>query len=62
MDQETQNTETKRGRLGDARPDAFDEHQQNEGPQKPEDIENRPGVGEVMPEDYPDDQRAKTPD
>jgi hypothetical protein len=32
----------RRGALGDARPDAFDPHHQKEGPQKPENIEDRP--------------------
>jgi hypothetical protein len=48
-----------RGALGDARPDAFDPHHQKEGPQKPENIEDRPLVGTVKPEDYPEDQRAR---
>lgn len=49
----------RRGALGDARPDAFDPHHQKEGPQKPEKIEDRPFVGTVKPEDYPEDQRAR---
>lgn len=52
--------DTKRGPMGDARPDAFDPHDQKEGPRKPENIEDRPMVGTVKPEDYPEDQRAKT--
>lgn len=52
-------TGTPRGPLGDARPDSFDPHQQSEAGQKPEKVENRPSVGTVKPEDYPEDQRAK---
>lgn len=51
--------ETPRGPLGDARPDATDPHKQKESGQKPEKVEDRPMVGSVKPEDYPDDQRAK---
>ncbi|WP_395396385.1 hypothetical protein WBP07_21065 (plasmid) [Novosphingobium sp. BL-8A] len=61
MTQSSEETDTGRGPLGDARPDAFDAHHQREGPQKPEALEDRPGVGKVRPEDYPEDQRAKTP-
>ena len=52
-------TGTRREPLGDARPDAVDPHLQKEGPQKPEKVEDRPFVGTVTPEDYPEDQRAK---
>jgi hypothetical protein len=51
--------ETPRGPLGDARPDSFDPHKQNESGQKPQKLEDRPSEGTVTPEDYPEDQRAK---
>lgn len=51
--------ETPRGPLGDARPDSFDPHKQNESGQKPEKLEDRPSESTVTPEDYPEDQRAK---
>lgn len=53
------NPENPRGDLGDARPDAADPHVQKESGQKPEKLEDRPMVGSVKPEDYPEDQRAK---
>lgn len=51
--------ENPRGPLGDARPDSFDPHQQNESGQKPQKLSDRPSQGTVTPEDYPEDQRAK---
>ncbi|WP_404479159.1 hypothetical protein [Novosphingobium sp. BL-52-GroH] len=51
--------ETPRGPLGDARPDSFDPHEQNESGQKPENLKDRPSESTVTPEDYPEDQRAK---
>jgi hypothetical protein len=51
--------ENPRGPVGDARPDAVNPHVQNESGQKPEKLEDRPMVGSVMPEDYPEDERAK---
>ncbi|MFK4874858.1 hypothetical protein [Novosphingobium sp. ZW T3_23] len=56
---DTDATGARRGALGDARPDAIDPHRQTEGPQKPEKIEDRPSMGTVKPEDYPEDQRAR---
>lgn len=49
----------KRGPLGDARPDGGRETAPTEGGQPQEDVEDRPNVGTVRPEDYPSDQRAK---
>lgn len=52
--------ETPRGPSGDARPDSFDPHVQNESGQKPQKLEDRPAEStSVTPEDYPEDQRAK---
>jgi hypothetical protein len=45
--------------MGDARPDSFDPHKQNESGQKPEKLKDRPSESTVTPEDYPEDQRAK---
>ncbi|AOR80934.1 hypothetical protein LH128_08876 [Sphingomonas sp. LH128] len=56
---DTDSTGTRRGVLGDARPDAVDPHRQKKGAQKPEKIEDRPSVGTVKPEDYPEGQRAR---
>lgn len=53
---------SKRGPSGDALPDAVDPHRQKEGPLKPEKVEDRPNVGTVKPEDYPEDQRARGAD
>lgn len=52
------NPENPRGPLGDARPDSFDPHEQNESGQKPQKLEHRPSESTVTPEDYPDDQRS----
>lgn len=49
----------RRGELRDARPDASAPHRQREAPQKREEIEGRPLVGTVKPEDYPEGQRAR---
>lgn len=51
--------ETPRGPMGDARPDSFDPHKQNESGQKPQKLEDRPSESTVRPEDYPEDQRTK---
>ena len=48
----------RRGPLGDARP-SVDDRAPTRGGQAPEDVEDRPNVGTVKPEDYPEDQRAK---
>ncbi|GFE76639.1 hypothetical protein [Novosphingobium sp. TCA1] len=55
----TDDNASKRGPLGDVRPDAVDPHLQKEGALKPEEVDDRPNVGVVKPEDYPEDQRAK---
>ncbi len=47
-------TEEKRGPLGDARPDATESDTKTPGGQAPEKPEDRPNVGSVKPEDYPD--------
>lgn len=47
-----------RGPLGDVLP-GRDDPDEIPGGQPPEDVEDRPNVGTVTPEDYPDDQRAK---
>jgi len=56
---DTDSTGARRGVLGDARPDAVDPRRQKKGAQNPEKIEDRPSVGTVKPEDYPEDQRAR---
>ena len=43
-----------RGPLGDARPDHDAPDPRTRGGQKQERVENRPNVGVVEPEDYPD--------
>lgn len=48
----------RRGPLGDARP-RVDDPAPTPGGQRPEDVEDRPNVGTVKPEDYPEGQRAK---
>lgn len=48
----------RRGPLGDARP-SVDDPAPTPGGQPQEDVEDRPNVGTVKPEDYPEDQRAK---
>lgn len=55
----TSDPETPRGPMGDARPDSFNPHEQNESGQKPEKLKDRPSESTVTPEDYPEDQRAK---
>lgn len=51
--------ETRRGPAGDARPNENDPDPRTGGGQPQEDVEDRPGVSTVTPEDYPEDQRAK---
>ncbi|KQM12997.1 hypothetical protein [Novosphingobium sp. Leaf2] len=51
--------ETPRGPMGDARPDSFDPHKQNESAQKPAKLKDRALGSTVTPEDYPEEQRAK---
>ena len=45
-----------RGPLGDARPDAANHDTLTNGGQPPEEVEDRPTVGTVKPEDYPAQQ------
>ena len=46
------------GPLGDTMPKP-DDPAPTRGGQKPEKVEDRPVVGIVTPDDYPDDQKAK---
>jgi hypothetical protein len=48
----------RKGPLGDVIP-RQDDPQPTRGGQKPEEVEDRPVVGQVTPEDYPEDERAK---
>lgn len=52
-------TQKREGPLGDAIPNAEAPDTQTSGGQKPEAVEDRPNVGEVRPEDYPEADRAK---
>lgn len=49
----------RKGPLGDVRPDENDPDPRTRGGQPPEKVEDRPAVGTVKPEDYPEDERAK---
>lgn len=49
----------RQGPMGDVRPNEDDPDPRTRGGQRQEDVENRPTVGTVKPEDYPEDQRAK---
>jgi hypothetical protein len=46
--------ETPTGPLGDALPDREEADSRTSGGQPPEPVEDRPNVGQVKPEDYPD--------
>lgn len=48
---------TPRGPLGDALPGREKEDPRAVGGQKPEDVDDRPMVGTVTPEDYPEQDR-----
>jgi len=48
----------RRGPLGDVRPE-HDSPKSTPGGQPQEDVEDRPNVSTVTPEDYPADERAK---
>ena len=48
----------RRGALGDTIPRP-DDPTPTRGGQNPEEVEDRPVVGRVRPEDYPPDERAK---
>lgn len=54
---EKENLSTQHQREGDAQlpADTLDRDQQTEGGQPPEEVEDRPNVGIVSPEDYPKD-------
>ncbi|HEV7290421.1 hypothetical protein [Sphingomonas sp.] len=56
--QPSPNISTENQKEGDARSpsDTLDRGQQTEGGQPPEDVEDRPIVGSVTPDDYPKDQ------
>jgi hypothetical protein len=47
------------GPLGDVQPRENDPDPRANPSQPPEKVEGRPYVGQVKPEDYPEDQRAK---
>jgi hypothetical protein len=49
----------RQGPLGDAIPNENDPDPRTRGGQSQEKVEDRPAVGKVTPEDYPEDQRAK---
>jgi hypothetical protein len=49
----------RRGAAGDVRPNPNDPDPRTRGGQPQEDVDDRPNVGSVKPEDYPEDQRAK---
>jgi hypothetical protein len=46
----------RRGPAGDVRPNENDPDPRTRGGQKPEEVEDRPNVGRVKPEDYPQTQ------
>ncbi|TZG27639.1 hypothetical protein [Sphingomonas montanisoli] len=48
----------RRGPAGDARPNAQDPDPRTRGGQPQEGVEDRPSVGTVEPEDYPEEDRA----
>ncbi|WP_082545873.1 hypothetical protein [Sphingomonas sp. Root50] len=50
----------RRGPAGDARPNAQDPDPRTRGGQPQEDVEDRPAVSTVTPEDYPEADRAKS--
>lgn len=49
----------RQGPLGDVVPNEHDPDPRTRGGQPQEQVEDRPAVGTVKPEDYPEDQRAK---
>lgn len=51
--------ENRKGPLGDVIPSDDAPDRQTPGGQKREKVEDRPNVGEVTPEDYPQADRAK---
>ena len=48
----------RRGPAGDVRPNQDDPDPRTRGGQPQEDVEDRPAVGTVKPDDYPDEDRA----
>jgi hypothetical protein len=54
----TENISTEHQNVGDARlpKDTLDRDQEPEGGLEPEEVEDRPSVGTVKPEDYPKDR------
>lgn len=56
QDEKRKRSEMPRGPLGDARPDAAEGDNRTGGGQPPEKVEDRPVVGSVKPEDYPEQQ------
>jgi hypothetical protein len=60
LPEDKQNKDTpRRGPAGDSRPNENDPDPRTGGSLPQEDVEDRPGVSKVSPEDYPADQRAK---
>ena len=49
----------RRGPAGDVQPNSNDPDPRTRGGRAQEDVEDRPEVSSVTPEDYPKDQRAK---
>jgi len=58
MDSNDQNISTEHQKAGDAQlpKDRLDRDQEPEGGLEPADVEDRPNVGTVKPEDYPKDR------
>ncbi|NIJ17963.1 hypothetical protein [Sphingobium vermicomposti] len=56
-DHQPDNAQTPRGPLGDTLPGREKEDPRTVGGQEPEDVEDRPNVGTVRPEDYPEKDR-----
>lgn len=56
QDKKRNPNEMPRGPLGDARPDAAEGDNRTGGGQPQEKVEDRPVVGTVKPEDYPEQQ------
>lgn len=50
-------TEERQGPLGDIIPTDDGRDTRTQGGQKPEKVEDRPNVGQVKPEDYPEAER-----
>ena len=62
LDPSTKQTDDmpRRGAAGDARPNANDPDPRTRGGQEQEDVEDRPNVSTVTPEDYPEADRANS--